>query len=113
MSASVLSVFTSPGEQGGDLRMSPSSAPRRDAKAFRRAPARVRRRTDDLLTEVLHSSQPAEVRSEAALALAALGRSSTQVVESLASTLADPEQKVRRAAVLALGRTRDQNAAEP
>ena len=82
-------------------------------KLFEPAPARVRRRTDDLLNEVLHGSQPTEVRCEAAFALAALGRSSREVVRSLASTLEDRDETVRRSAALALGRTRDGSAAEP
>lgn len=74
---------------------------------------RVRRRTDDLLTEVVGSAQPAEVRCEAALALAALARSRAQAVELLASMLSDPEESLRRSAALALGRTRDPAAGEP
>jgi HEAT repeat protein len=73
----------------------------------------LRRRTDDLLTEVLRSSEPSEVRGEAALALAALGRRSAEVVELLATTLQESEEPLRRMAVLALGKTRDPKAAEP
>ena len=76
-------------------------------------PAAPRRRTDDLLDELLRGSEPAEVRCEAALALATLGRSAARVIELLAPMRSDPDEQVRRAAVLALGRTRDGSAAEP
>jgi HEAT repeat protein len=73
----------------------------------------LRRRSDDLLIEMLNGHEPADVRCEAALALAALGRSSTQVVEALSVALEDGDEAVRRAAARALGKTRDSSAAEP
>jgi HEAT repeat protein len=77
------------------------------------APGAAGRRADDLLKEVLRGDEPADVRCEAALALAALGRRSAEVVESLTHALDDGDDDVRRAATLALGKTGDGRAAEP
>ncbi|MDQ3935196.1 MAG: HEAT repeat domain-containing protein [Actinomycetota bacterium] len=73
----------------------------------------LRRRTDDLLLEVLDGSDPSEVRCEAALALANSGRGSPQVLTALTEALQDPHEAVRRTATIALGRTGDPGAAGP
>jgi len=66
-----------------------------------------------ILRKVLDSNDSAEVRHEAALALASFSKDTKDVVDALVRALGDRQDIVRRAAALALGRTRSRQALEP